>query len=175
MGGGGGSGGGAQAATPPPPSRVTVSRGLAKRSGTFRDVYAQVSRAQLDRAVARVLKGRFQTGQFDPAGTTPWDALGPDVVYSAAHQRLSLEGAQQSVVLLRNPAHSAARLPLRRGLALAVIGPNGNVADVFQGQYHGANCPGTGPAPPSCSCPRPRHRPCSCLCRAHAPGPRSAA
>ena len=41
-------------------------------------------------------------------------------------------------MLLRNPG---SLLPLRRGTKIAVIGPNGNVADVFQGQYHGGSCP----------------------------------
>ena len=56
--------------------------------------------------------------------------------------QISLEGAQQSAVLLRNNLDSgAAHLPLKRGINIAVIGPNGDVADVFQGQYHGGSCP----------------------------------
>eukprot|EP00665_Eupelagonemidae_sp_cell47_P011484 gene11484-5404_t len=47
----------------------------------------------------------------------------------------------------------AAHLPLKRGQKIAVIGPNGDVADVWQGQYpplyHGGNCPvSTGRAQP---------------------------
>ena len=44
-------------------------------------------------------------------------------------------------MLLRNPG---GLLPLPRGKRVAIIGPNGNVSDVYQGQYHGANCPGNG-------------------------------
>lgn len=45
-------------------------------------------------------------------------------------------------MLLTNPdGAGAAKLPLKRGLNLAIIGPNGNVSDVYQGQYHGASCP----------------------------------
>jgi beta-glucosidase-like glycosyl hydrolase len=109
-----------------------------------------VHRSSLENAAARVLKGRFQIGQFDPAAaganttTLPWDDLTDDDVFSESHQALSLEAAEQSAVLLRNPPAGAgvAHLPLHRGMHLAVIGPNGNVADVFQGQYHGSNCPG---------------------------------
>jgi beta-glucosidase-like glycosyl hydrolase len=94
----------------------------------------RVSRAQLEAAVGRVFKGQFQLGRFDPHSPLPgYDELHSDQVYSAAHQRLSLEGAQQSIVLLRNPPASPARLPLRRGMKIAVIGPNGDVADVYQG------------------------------------------
>jgi len=111
-----------------------------------------VDRAALEAAVARVFTGRMQIGQFDPEGAKlPWDALTSDVVFSKKHQQVALEGAQQSVVLLRNPPASlsqAAHLPLKRGLNVAVVGPNGNAADVFQGQYHGGNCPDAHPAAP---------------------------
>ena len=121
----------------------------------------QVHRAALEAAAARMFKGRFQIGEFDVQGATtaagsatsaatsatsatpPWEALTTDDIFSAAHQRIALEGAQQSAVLLRNPANAgAAHLPLKRGLNIAVVGPNGNVQDVFQGQYHGHSCPG---------------------------------
>lgn len=103
-----------------------------------------ISRAQLEMAVARVYKGRFAIGEFD-ARSTLYKGLPDDTIYSAAHQQLSLETAQQSMVLLRNDNSSgAAKLPLRPGLKLAVIGPNGNSSHIFQGSYHGANCPNDG-------------------------------
>jgi hypothetical protein len=49
-------------------------------------------------------------------------------------------------VLLRNPtAAGKAHLPLKKGLKIAIIGPNGDVPDVFQGQYHGGSCPDDAP------------------------------
>ena len=117
----------------------------------------KVQRSALEAAVARVLKGRFQIGQFDAPSShhqeeaqvaAPWDSLDASAVFAPEHQQLSLEAAQQSAVLLRNnpvsssqQAQQQAHLPLARGQNIAVIGPNGNVADVFQGQYHGSNCP----------------------------------
>jgi beta-glucosidase len=95
----------------------------------------KVQLAQLQAAAARVLKGRFQIGQFDPRSPTEWDSIGLDRIFSAANQQISLEGAQQSAVLLRNPPAKktgAAHLPLKKGIRIAVIGPNSNVADVFQ-------------------------------------------
>ena len=56
-------------------------------------------------------------------------------MFSEKNQQIALEGAQQSITLLRNPpavVSGAAHLPLKKGLKLAVVGPNGNVADVFQ-------------------------------------------
>ena len=97
---------------------------------------SEVQRIQLEAAAARVFKGRFQIGQFDPSGPNlPWDSLTGDAVYSKANQKIALEGAQQSPVLLRNPASAGkAHLPLKKGLKIAIIGPNGDVPDVFQGQ-----------------------------------------
>jgi hypothetical protein len=90
-------------------------------------------------AVTRVLTGRFQVGQFDPKKrTVPYDELTTGIIFSAEHQRLSLEATQQSIVLLRNPG----LLPLSKPTNIAVFGPNGNVSGVFQGQYVGPSCPG---------------------------------
>lgn len=103
--------------------------------------YSEVSIAQMQQAVARVFKGRFQIGEFDPHSTAYAD-IDNSSVFSVAHQQLSLQGAEQSIVLAQNaPTGSAARLPLRRGLKLALIGPNGDSASVYQGQYHGPSCP----------------------------------
>ena len=60
-----------------------------------------VQRSQVEQAAARVLKGRIQTGEFNPNHTMYRD-LPDDTIFSPAHQRLSLETAQQSLVLLRN-------------------------------------------------------------------------
>jgi hypothetical protein len=43
-----------------------------------------VDRAQLEAAAARVLKGRFQFGQFDPKVKMPWDSLTADAVWTLA-------------------------------------------------------------------------------------------
>jgi beta-D-xylosidase 4 len=103
-----------------------------------------ISRAQLEMAVARVYKGRFAIGEFD-VHSTLYKGLPDDTIFSAAHRQLSLETAQQSLVLLRNNNNSgAAKLPLRPGLKIAIIGPNGNSSHIFQGSYHGANCPNDG-------------------------------
>ena len=105
-----------------------------------------LSRTQLETAVARVFTGRIQLGEFDPgAAGNPYGNLSDDTIFSAMHQTLSLESARQSIVLLRNSNGSgAAKLPLSPGLRIAVVGPNGNSSHIFQGSYHGANCPADG-------------------------------
>eukprot|EP01051_Picozoa_sp_SAG22_P004418 SAG22_NODE_236_length_14254_cov_3.426492_5_plen_1588_part_00 len=101
-----------------------------------------VTRSQLEEAVARVYTGRFQVGQFDDGNSAEHQpfglhALGPEQVGSIVHKQLALEAARQSIVLLRNPV-GAGQLPLKRGINIAIIGPSGNALDVYMGQceYH---------------------------------------
>ena len=56
-----------------------------------------ISRAQLEATVARVYKGRFQVGEFNPHSTLYKPLLPDDAIYSTAHQQVSLEssGEQQ--------------------------------------------------------------------------------
>ena len=119
-----------------------------------------VDRDQLVTAVARIYKGRFQTGEFDPDHTMYRD-LPDDTIGSAAHQQLSLETAEQSIVLLRNDlsASGLARLPLKPGRKLAVIGPNANSTSVFVGSYGGMACPAFEPNVTS----RSKNRNMSCI------------
>lgn len=93
-----------------------------------------VSLETIDRAVARVLTGRFLFGEFDPPGQCPYDKIGFDVVASPNHQALALKAAQQSIVLLKNDG----LLPLQKQNMkhVAVIGPLAGEAHL--GGYSGA-------------------------------------
>jgi hypothetical protein len=66
--------------------------------------------------------------------------LGPEVVDTAAHRALALEGAVQGHVLLKN---EGGRLPLQAAKIrkLALIGPHANGSVIFLGgpNYHGDN------------------------------------
>ena len=126
---------------------VSVDCGAGPKNAYTRNLRAAVDqktvpRAALEAAVARIYTGRIQLGEFDPIGH--YDDLPDDTIFSPAHQQLSLESARQSIVLVRNVKAGPAKLPLRPGLHIAVIGPNGNSSHVFQGSYHGANCPADG-------------------------------
>ena len=92
-----------------------------------------VSLETIDRAVARVLTGRFLFGEFDSPSDCPYSKIGFDAVASPAHSKLALEAARQSVVLLKNDG----MLPLKKSQArrVAVIGPMGNQAHL--GGYSG--------------------------------------
>lgn len=83
-----------------------------------------LSEADLNRAVASILRVKFLLGLFDHPLVDP--SLAPKATRSAAHLAISLESARDSMTLLRNDNQL---LPLSRTLHnIAVIGPNGDVA-----------------------------------------------
>jgi beta-glucosidase len=100
-----------------------------------------VTEAQVDSALARLLRARFALGMFDPPERVPW-ARAADTLPSAAalidlpaHRALAREAAQKSIVLLRN---EGALLPLRKDLGtIAVIGPDADDVDLLLGNYNG--------------------------------------
>jgi len=101
----------------------------------------------VDRALANTLRLRFQLGLFDPidnqpcvvmrrpvllgwlvrltslAGLRRYWHVPPSAVGAPASKALSLLGARQGIVLLKNDDQL---LPLSPGLRLAVVGPNAN-------------------------------------------------
>lgn len=85
----------------------------------------ELSQAQLDLAVSRVLEARIRVGEFDQS------AAKPDTVGSPAHRALTLRAAEQSMVLLKNDGV----LPLKAKLRIAVIGPQANGHRLLRGNY----------------------------------------
>jgi beta-glucosidase len=81
----------------------------------------RVSEADIDRAVARVLRAKFDSGLFDNPFVDPDEA--ERVANAPEHQALALDAARKSIVLLKN---EGALLPLDRSTlrTIAVIGPN---------------------------------------------------
>ncbi|NJD11574.1 MAG: family 3 glycosyl hydrolase, partial [Gemmatimonadetes bacterium] len=92
-----------------------------------------LTEADVDRALANVLRVGFRLGAFDPA--TPWDTIGMDVVRKPEHLALALRVAQESMTLLSNRNNF---LPLRPDSvkSVAVIGPAGD-QDYPTGNYYG--------------------------------------
>jgi beta-glucosidase len=82
----------------------------------------QISEKRLNEALARVLRVRFQLGEFDPPERVPYRKIPMSVVGSPKHRELSLKASHQSIVLLQNKDKL---LPLDRAKLkkLAVIGP----------------------------------------------------
>src|SRR2546421_821263 len=81
----------------------------------------KVSQAMVDRAVGRVLHTKFVAGLFDDPFVDP--SYAENITNSAEHQKLALQAAHESLVLLKNQNNL---LPLDRSKykRVAVVGPN---------------------------------------------------
>ena len=93
-----------------------------------------VTQEQVDNAVINLFKTRFKLGMFDTKTEVPYANIPMTVVGSENHQKLALEAAEQSLVLLKNDGI----LPLKPNTKVAVIGPNATNPSVLVGNYHGA-------------------------------------
>ncbi|WP_395397344.1 glycoside hydrolase family 3 C-terminal domain-containing protein [Novosphingobium sp. BL-8A] len=92
-----------------------------------------LSEAEVDRALARSLEGRYKLGIAFGA-SNPWGRIKPSQVDTPAHRALALEAARKAVVLLQNENGA---LPLKPGTRLAVIGTNADDLAVIEANYHG--------------------------------------
>lgn len=82
-----------------------------------------LTEAELDKSVARLLRLRFLTGDFDKPEQNPWHAIPQSVLECDAHKKLALKAAEQAIVLLKNDNI----LPLKKDLkSIAVVGPFAN-------------------------------------------------
>ena len=82
---------------------------------------------RLDDALTRVLKIRFRLGEFDPLDASPYGRIPSDVVNSAANHAVARKAAEQSIVLLQNPARLLPFDPAKLKI-VAVIGPFADLA-----------------------------------------------
>jgi beta-xylosidase len=97
-----------------------------------------VTTAIVDRAVARVLRQKFELGLLDPGWTAVpgWDpaadgAVAPDLD-PPAHRAIARRLAEESIVLLANPGDA---LPVAKTAKVAVVGPLANDPLAFFGCY----------------------------------------
>lgn len=91
----------------------------------------RVSMSDLDQAVARVLRLKFDMGLFENPYVDPDRAA--STVRSDAHRRVALDVARQSITLLEN---KNATLPLDPAkVRVAVVGPNADNAYNMLGDY----------------------------------------
>ena len=89
---------------------------------------------ELDRALRRVLKARFELGEMDPQRKVKWSKIPVDLLACDDHHELSLEMARETMTLLQN---NDAVLPLSRDIRVAVVGPNAADSLVMWGNYNG--------------------------------------
>jgi len=95
-----------------------------------------VKETELDTALRRLFRARFQLGMFDPPSSFPYGRLAMNEVNSADHRQLSLRAARESMVLLKNQDHT---LPLKAGIGrIAVVGPTAELIQSLQGNYNGS-------------------------------------
>ncbi|WP_305301258.1 glycoside hydrolase family 3 C-terminal domain-containing protein [Muribaculum intestinale] len=92
-----------------------------------------LSEADVDRSLRRLLIGRMELGDFDPDSIVPWTSIPPTVVASFPHRMLALEAARKGTVLLQNNGI----LPLDRGTKVALIGPSAADSVAMWGNYNG--------------------------------------
>jgi len=94
-----------------------------------------ITEAEIDQSVRRLFVARFRLGLFDSPAKVPYSNIGTDQLANESHQKLALEAAEKSMVLLKNENHT---LPLSKVPAnIAVIGPASDDPDVMLGNYYG--------------------------------------
>ena len=102
------------------------------------DPGAPCTRKDLNAALYRTFKLKFQLGLFDPIEDQPYWHVPLSVLNSTASQQNNKLAALSSMVLLKN---DRATLPLPTGKNIAVIGPLGSDTSVLVGNYLGQICP----------------------------------
>lgn len=95
-----------------------------------------LTEAEVNRAAGRMLEARFRLGMFDPPAMVPYAKIPTTDYDTPAHDRLALEMARESVVLLKNDNHL---LPLDRTKIkkIGVFGVNANYVRTLLGNYEG--------------------------------------
>ena len=107
---------------------------------TFKHIPEAIKRgllteADVDNALRRLYTLRFRLGLFDPAESVPYARIPISANDTPAHDRLALEAARQSLVLLKNDG----TLPwdAKKLKHVAILGPTGDDYLALLGNYAG--------------------------------------
>ncbi len=93
-----------------------------------------VTMAEVDSSIVRLLTARFMLGDFDDDELNPWTKIPQSVIASKEHKQTALQMARESIVLLKNNGI----LPLnRQPSTIVVMGPNANDSVMQWGNYSG--------------------------------------
>lgn len=94
-----------------------------------------IDEKQIDVSVKRLFTARFKLGMFDPDDMVPYAQIPFSVNCSEENDKLALEAAQKSIILLKNDKNV---LPLSKDIEkIAVIGPNADNWEALIGNYNG--------------------------------------
>jgi len=94
----------------------------------------EISEADIDVSVKRLLKFRIELGDFDPEEMVNWTKLPASIIASKEHKQLALDMARECITLLQNKNDI---LPLKEDANIVVIGPNANDSLMLWGNYNG--------------------------------------
>ena len=93
-----------------------------------------ISEAEIDVSLIRLLKARFELGDFDPDELVEWKRMSESCVASDEHKQLALKMARESMTLLHNKNQA---LPLSKNERIIVMGPNANDSVMQWANYSG--------------------------------------
>ena len=94
----------------------------------------KITMAEIDTSIVRLLKARFELGDFDDDKQNPWTQIPISAVAGKEHKALALQMARESMVLLKNNGI----LPLNAHTSsIVVMGPNANDSIMQWGNYNG--------------------------------------
>lgn len=92
-----------------------------------------INEKDIDVSVSRLFLARMKLGLFDPTDHQPYAQIPIETVGSPLHRDIALKAAEKSFVLLKNDG----LLPLKKGIRIALVGPNANNPAVLIGNYNG--------------------------------------
>jgi beta-glucosidase len=95
-----------------------------------------LTRADLDSALAPLLRTQIKLGFFDEKGHNPYSGYGADSIHSPAHIALARMAAQKSMVLLKDQ-HGVLPIATEKIHSIMIVGPNAYSFDALSGNYHG--------------------------------------
>lgn len=94
-----------------------------------------IKEKDIDVSLHRLLKARFELGDFDKDELVGWTKIPASVIASQAHKDLALKIAEEGIVLLQNKGNV---LPLNKNDEnIIVMGPNANDSVMQWGNYSG--------------------------------------
>lgn len=95
----------------------------------------EITESEIDTSLIRLLRARFELGDFASETENPWKQVPSSVIASKEHKDLALKMANESMVLLQNHGNI---LPLAKSAkGIVVMGPNANDSIMQWANYSG--------------------------------------